>query len=92
MSSNDMLRVIFIHDDFDKAVGTGFMSKKTLTVTNLQERFNSVIQSYRTIDVNKNNSLIAKVVVAHSISGSGRNDIGRKRRSDYENKNNKKKN
>ncbi len=48
------------------------MNRSTLNVTNLQDTFEEVIQSYRTVVLNKNNSLTATIVVAHLPSGSGR--------------------
>lgn len=47
------------------------MNRATLSVTNLQDTFDEVIQSYRTVVLNSNNSLRATIVVAHLPSGSG---------------------
>ena len=52
MSDQDYIRVTFMHEEFDRPVGYPFMSKKTLMSTNLQHTFESVIQSYRNIEIN----------------------------------------
>jgi len=41
------------------------MNRATLSTTNLQETFDEVIQSYRTVVLNSNNSLKATLIVAH---------------------------
>jgi len=47
------------------------MNRATLSTTNLQDTFDEVIQSYRTVVLNSNNSLKATIIVAHLPSGSG---------------------
>ncbi len=51
--------------------GYPFMNRATLSTTNLQDTFDEVIQSYRTVVLNSNNSLKATIIVAHLPSGSG---------------------
>ena len=73
MNDGDYARIIFIHDDLDHPIGYPFMNKETLLTTNLQTTFDSAIQSYKTITMNKNNSFKAVVVIAHLPSGSNGN-------------------
>ena len=73
MGEKDYIRVTFLHDDFDRPVGYPFMDKKTFLNSNLMHTFESVIQSYREIKVNSNNSLKCMVVIARLPSGSGMN-------------------
>ena len=72
MNPNDKIRITFFHDDFKEPIEYEFMSKDTLNKTNSQSKFESVIQSYREIKLNLNDSLKALIVVAHTPSGSGR--------------------
>jgi hypothetical protein len=71
MGPKDSLRITFFHTEFDRPVGYPFMKKSVLETTNLQDNFENVIQSYREISMNANNSLKAVVIVAHLPSGSG---------------------
>ncbi len=61
----------FVHEAFDRRIGYPFMDKRLLQSLNLQEKFDSVIQSYKTINMNTNNSLTANIIIAHLPSGSG---------------------
>ncbi len=71
VGENDYIRVTFLHKEFDRPVGYPFMDKKTFSRSNLLHTFESVIQSYREIKVNQNNSLKCMVVIARLPSGSG---------------------
>jgi len=71
MTDHDYIRVTFVHKDFDRPIGYPFMTKKTLMSTNLQHTFESVIQSYRDIEINPNNEMKAMVVIARTPAGSG---------------------
>ena len=71
MTDHDYIRVTFLHKDFDRPIGYPFMTKRTLMSTNLQHSFETVIQSYRDIEINPNNELKAIVVIARTPAGSG---------------------
>ena len=47
------------------------MNRETLLHTNLQDTFDVVVQSYKTIEINAGNALKAQIVIAHLPSGSG---------------------
>lgn len=75
MNEKDYIRITFLHDKFDRPVGYPFMSKQTLRNANLLHTFENVIQSYKTIKINENNSLKAMVCIAHLPSGSGNDRV-----------------
>ena len=72
MKSNDKIRITFFHDELQEPIGYEFMSKQTLNRTSLQSKFESVIQSYKEVKLNSNNSLRAVIVIAHTPTGTGR--------------------
>lgn len=80
-NNNDLIRISFHHDSFDRRVSLPFMDKYDLSKKNLLSEFNHVIQSYRTINVNNNNSLTADVVIAFNVSGNRKRKINRKPRN-----------
>ena len=69
MGDKDYIRVTFLHDDFDRGIGYPFMSKRVFMNANLLHTFESVIQSYKTINMNNNNSLRAAVYIARLPNG-----------------------
>ena len=71
LNEKDKIRITFFHEAFDRGIGYPFMDKSQLQTLNLQEKFDSVIQSYKTINMNTNNSLTANIIIAHLPSGSG---------------------
>lgn len=71
MGDKDYIRITFLHEDFDRGIGYPFMSKTTFTNANLLDTFENVIQSYKTIEMNNNNSLKAMVCIARLPSGTG---------------------
>ena len=81
LNEKDQIRITFFHEDFDRAIGYPFMGKRELQNLNLQEKFDSIIQSYKTINMNSNNSLTANIIIAHLPSGSG----NKKRSHSYQN-------
>ena len=72
MKNNDKVRITFFHDEFREPIGYEFMNKETLNKTSLQSKFESVVQSYREVKLNRNNALKAIIVIAHTPAGSGR--------------------
>ena len=70
MGDKDYIRITFLHEDFDRGIGYPFMNKSTFMNANLLNTFENVIQSYKTIEMNNNNSLKAMVCIARLPSGS----------------------
>ena len=60
------------------------MDKRQLQTLNLQEKFESVILSYKTIKMNANNSLTANIIIAHLPSGSGKKKVSHSYQSQQE--------
>ena len=71
LHEKDYIRLTFFHEEFKQGIGYPFMSKNQLLKENLQDKFESIIQSYKTINMNTNNSLTAHIIIAHTPSGSG---------------------
>lgn len=69
MGSKDYIRLVFFHDDFDRPVGYKFLSFDNFVNHDLRQTFQSVVQSYRNITFNRENSLRAHVIIAHTPSG-----------------------
>ena len=84
LSEKDKIRITFFQEDFDRGIGYPFMDKRQLRSINLQEKFESVIQSYKTINMNSNNSLTANIIIAHLPSGSGNKKRGHSYQSQQE--------
>ena len=80
-TKNDLIRISFSHDSFDSRVSIPFMGLEDLTRTNLQNAFDYVIQSYREITVNENNSFSADIIIAYNVSGSRKRKENRKVRN-----------
>ena len=70
VGEKDYIRITFLHEDFDRGIGYPFMDKITFLNANLLSTFENVIQSYKTIEMNNNNSLKAMVCIARLPSGS----------------------
>ena len=83
MNENDYARITFLHKDFEHPIGYPFMSKSTLSETNLQNTFDHITQSYRNVILNQNNSFKAVIVVAHLPTGGSSDYISQQ---DYLNK------
>ena len=72
INNKDQIRITFFHEDFSHGIGYPFMDKNQLQNTNLQDKFDAVCQSYRTVNMNSNNALTAQIIIAHLPSGSGK--------------------
>ena len=72
INNKDRIRITFFHDEFSHGIGYPFMDKNQLLNINLQEKFESICQSYKTITMNNNNALTAHIIIAHLPAGSGK--------------------
>ena len=72
IKNNDRIRITFFHEDFSHGIGYPFMDKDQLENTNLQEKFDSICQSFRSITMNSNNALTAHIIEAHLPAESGK--------------------
>ena len=84
MRSSDKIRVVFFHKDFFTCIDLPFLKKSDFTVKLLIESFENVIQSYKHIIINYNNSFTANVQYQRMPSGRGRRCISLvKKRAPY---------
>jgi hypothetical protein len=84
MRSSDKIRVVFFHKDFFTCIDLPFLKKSDFTVKLLVESFENVIQSYKDIIINYNNSFTANVQIQRMPSGTGRRCISLiKKRAPY---------
>ena len=72
LNDQDKIRITFFHEEFSHGIGYPFMDKNQLQSQNLQAKFEAIVQSYRTIQMNTNNQLMAHLIIAHLPLGSGR--------------------
>ena len=75
LNDQDKIRNTFFHEEFSHSIGYPFMDKKQLQTQNLQLKFEAIVQSYRTIQMNTNNKLTAHLIIAHLPAGSGKKRI-----------------
>ncbi len=87
MGPKDYIRIVFFHNEFDRPVGYPFMNKSQLETTDLQSTFENVIQSYKQVQVNEDNSLRAAIIIAKMPSGGAgfktKNQNRYKKQQDY---------
>jgi hypothetical protein len=74
LESRDFIRIVFYHDSFNQPISLPFLEHDELTPELMITYFENVIQSYKDVKVNSNNSFTATVQIAKIISG------GRKRK------------
>ncbi len=87
MGPKDYIRIVFFHNEFDRPVGYPFMNKNQLETTDLQSTFENVIQSYKQVQINEDNSLTAAIIIAKMPSGGAgsktKNQNKHKKQQDY---------
>ena len=72
MLENDMIAVVFDHDDFNFSITIPFMKKKDFTVAVIQEAFFRVAQSYKYSLLSRHRNLRAYVQIQKIPVGAGR--------------------
>jgi len=72
MLENDMIAVVFDHDDFNFSITIPFMKKKDFTVAVIQEAFFRVAQSYKYSLLSRHRNLRAYVQIQKIPVGGGR--------------------
>ena len=70
VNESDMIRLYFTHRHFNWPMRIPFMSKNNFLKFNIRETFASIAQSYRSIELNKDNALTAVAIVAKLPTGS----------------------
>ena len=80
MRKSDKIRVAFFHTDFFTCIDLPFLKREHFTVKLLIDSFENVIQSYKDIIVNNNNTFTANVQIQRMPSGTGRRCINLKKK------------
>jgi hypothetical protein len=65
LKPKDIVRVAFSHSSFPDPVNTPFMSKEDLSEINFLNYFGYIVQSYKTFEINRDNSFFVNIIVAH---------------------------
>jgi hypothetical protein len=69
LNNLDMVRVTFFHNSFNHPISIPFVAKENLTATLIIDKFERVIQSYKTTNFNYDDSFSAIVQIAKVYSG-----------------------
>ena len=79
MQNRDKIRAVFFHKDFRSCIDLPFLKKTQFTVDLLIESFENVIQSYKDIIINDNNTFSANVQIQRMPVGTGRRCVAIKK-------------
>jgi len=99
LDERDQIRMVFFHDSLNQPISLPFMESSELTPNLIMTKFENVVQSYKNVTVDYNNSFMAIVQIAKIYSGgnnkrklNNENEANKKSKlSIYENKNSIKK-
>ena len=65
LKPNEVIRIVFSHSSFPGPVNIDFMTKEDLTQVTFFSFFEHILQSYKTIAINKDNSFYVNIIIAH---------------------------
>ncbi len=65
LKPNEAIRIVFSHSSIPRPINIDFMTKEDLTHVTFFSYFEHILQSYKTISINKDNSFYVNIIVAH---------------------------
>jgi hypothetical protein len=80
---NDMVNLNIFHNNFAMPINIPFTKARDFNLDLIMGSFENVIQSYKEVVVNYNNSFTAKVMIQQIPSGSGRKKLSNAKKKSY---------
>ena len=87
LKPREIIRIVFSHTSFQTPVNIPFMTKEDLTELNFLNYFEHIMQSFKTIAINKDNSFYISIIIAHLPRGQRKMTTLKKKQPKYTKKN-----